>query len=73
MRTGMLNKRLKEREWVMAKFVMECPNCGKYVQASTVFFAKKKIDCESHYDVDKPPELFTLPKRTHTSSLYHIE
>ena len=29
----------------MAKFVMECPNCGKYAEASEGFFARKIIDC----------------------------
>ena len=29
----------------MAKFLIECPECGRYVEASTGFFAKKKIDC----------------------------
>ncbi len=29
----------------MAKFVMECPECGRYVEAKTGFFAKKQIDC----------------------------
>ncbi len=29
----------------MAKFVIECPECGRYVEASTGFFAKKKISC----------------------------
>lgn len=29
----------------MAKFVIECPVCGRYAEASTGFFAKKKIDC----------------------------
>lgn len=29
----------------MAKFVIECPKCGRYVEASTGFFAKKKISC----------------------------
>ncbi len=27
------------------KFVIECPRCGRYSEASTGFFAKKKIDC----------------------------
>ena len=36
----------------MAKFVMECPNCGKYVQARTSFFARKKINCACGYTVD---------------------
>ena len=29
----------------MAKFVIECPSCGRYAEASTGFFAKKKIKC----------------------------
>ncbi len=29
----------------MAKFVIECPVCGKFAEAKTGFFAKKKIDC----------------------------
>ena len=33
----------------MSKFVMECPNCGKYVEAKTGFFAKKHIDCACGY------------------------
>ena len=31
----------------MAKFAIECPVCGKYAEAKTGFFAKKKIDCSS--------------------------
>ena len=29
----------------MAKFVIECPVCGRYAEAKTGFFARKKIDC----------------------------
>ncbi|MBQ8318729.1 MAG: SPFH domain-containing protein [Lachnospiraceae bacterium] len=29
----------------MAKFAIECSSCGKYAEASTGFFARKKIDC----------------------------
>ena len=29
----------------MAKFAIECPVCGKYAEAKTGFFAKRKIDC----------------------------
>jgi len=29
----------------MAKFVIECPSCGRFAEASTNFFARKKIDC----------------------------
>ena len=36
----------------MAKFVIECPRCGKYVEAKTVFFARRKIDCACGYTID---------------------
>lgn len=29
----------------MSKFVIECPSCGKFAEAKTGFFARKKIDC----------------------------
>ena len=31
---------------------MECPNCGKYVEAKSGFFARKKIDCTCGYTID---------------------
>ena len=33
----------------MSKFVMECPNCRKYVEASTGFFSRKTITCSCGY------------------------
>ena len=36
----------------MSKFVIECPNCGKYAEAKTGFFARKKIDCVCGYTID---------------------
>lgn len=36
----------------MAKFVIECPSCGRYAEASTGFFAKKKIDCACGYTIN---------------------
>ena len=36
----------------MAKFVMSCPNCGRYVEASTGFFARKKINCSCGYTIN---------------------
>ncbi|MBQ8797574.1 MAG: SPFH domain-containing protein [Oscillospiraceae bacterium] len=36
----------------MAKFVIECPNCGKYAEANTGFFARKKIDCTCGYTIN---------------------
>ncbi len=36
----------------MAKFVIECPNCGKYAEAKSGFFARKKIDCACGYTIN---------------------
>lgn len=36
----------------MSKFVIECPNCGRYAEAKTGFFARKKIDCACGYTID---------------------
>ncbi|MDO4620774.1 MAG: SPFH domain-containing protein [Lachnospiraceae bacterium] len=36
----------------MASFVMECPSCGRYVEAKTGFFARKKIDCTCGYTIN---------------------
>ena len=43
----------------MAKFVMECPNCGKYVEAKTGFFARKKIDCTCGHVINIRTEKLT--------------
>jgi len=41
----------------MAKFVIECPSCGKYAEARTGFFAKKHLECSCgntiHVKTDK--------------------
>ena len=36
----------------MAKFVIQCPSCGKYAEAKTGFFARKKIDCACGYTIN---------------------
>ncbi len=36
----------------MAKFVIECPHCGRFAEARTGFFARKKIDCACGYTID---------------------
>ena len=36
----------------MSKFVIECPNCGRYAEAKTGFFARKKIDCACGYTIN---------------------
>ena len=35
----------------MAKFVMECPSCGRYVAAKTGIFARRKIECECGHTI----------------------
>lgn len=35
----------------MSKFVIECPSCGRYAEARTGFFARKKIDCACGYTI----------------------
>ncbi len=36
----------------MPKFVIECPTCGKFAEARTGFFARKKIDCACGYTIN---------------------
>ena len=36
----------------MSKFVIECPNCGKFAEAKTGFFARKKIDCACGHTIN---------------------
>ena len=40
----------------MSKFVIECPNCGKYAEAKTGFFASKKIYCACGNVIDVQTE-----------------
>ena len=40
----------------MAKFVIECPNCGRYAQARSGFFARKKIQCSCGYTINVKTE-----------------
>jgi len=43
----------------MAKFVIECPRCGKYAQARSGFFAKKKVECACGHIIDIRTEKLT--------------
>ena len=36
----------------MARFVSRCPQCGKFAEAKTGFFARKKIDCACGYTIN---------------------
>ena len=43
----------------MAKFVIECPKCGKYAQARSGFFAQKKVECACGHIIDIRAEKLT--------------
>ena len=45
----------------MSKFVIECPSCGRYAEAKTGFFARKKIDCACGHTINLRTE--TLSSR----------
>lgn len=49
----------------MSKFVIECPNCGCYAEASTGFFARKKIDCSCGYTIDVRTDKLTSRRCPH--------
>ena len=49
----------------MSKFVIECPNCGRYAEAKAGFFAKKKIDCTCGYTIDVRTDKLTSRKCPH--------
>lgn len=46
----------------MSKFVIECPKCGKYAEAKTGFFARKKIDCACGNTIDVRTEKLATRK-----------
>lgn len=49
----------------MSKFVIECPQCGKFAEAKTGFFARKKIDCACGYTIDVRTDKLTARKCPH--------
>ncbi len=49
----------------MPKFVIECPSCGKYAEAKTGFFARKKIDCACGYIIDVRVDKLTARQCPH--------
>ena len=51
--------------YTMSKFVIECPNCGKYAEAKTGFFARKKIDCACGYTINVRTDKLAARKCPH--------
>lgn len=49
----------------MSKFVIECPSCGRYAEAKTGFFARKKIDCACGYTINVKTDKLTSRECPH--------
>ena len=54
----------------MSKFVIECPNCGKYAQASTGIFAKRKIACDCGHTIHVKTEKLATRTCPHCGNLF---
>lgn len=49
----------------MAKFIIECPNCGTYQEASTGFFSRKILECKCGKVIDVKKERFVIKECPH--------
>ncbi len=49
----------------MAKFAIACPKCGKYAEAKTGFFARKKIECSCGNIIDVRTDKLASKKCPH--------
>lgn len=54
----------------MGKFVIECPNCGKYAEAKTGVFARKNIDCDCGYKIHIKTERLTTRTCPHCGNMF---
>lgn len=53
----------------MSKFVIECPSCGKFAEAKTGFFARKKIDCACGYTINVRTDKLISRECTHCGNV----
>ena len=49
----------------MSKFVIECPSCGRFAQARTGFFARKKIQCTCGHVINVRTEIMASRQCPH--------
>lgn len=49
----------------MSKFVIECPSCGRFAEAKTGFFARKKIDCACGFVINVRTDRLTSRRCAH--------
>ncbi len=54
----------------MSKFVIECPSCGRYAEAKTGFFARKKIDCACGYTINVRTDKLVTRTCPHCGNLF---
>ncbi len=54
----------------MGKFIMECPSCGKYAEAKTGFFARRKIDCSCGYTIHIRTDKISTRTCPHCGNLF---
>ncbi|MBP3685367.1 MAG: SPFH domain-containing protein [Oscillospiraceae bacterium] len=54
----------------MSKFVIECPQCGRYAQAKTGFFARKFIDCDCGHTINVRTERMVTRTCPHCGNLF---
>lgn len=53
----------------MGKFVIACPSCGRYTEASTGFFAKKQIPCSCGYTIQVKTDRMTTRECPHCGNM----
>ena len=49
----------------MASFVIECPDCGRYVEIGTGLFAKKRVKCACGHTISANSDKMTSKKCPH--------
>lgn len=54
----------------MSKFVMECPSCGKYVEAKTGVFARRKIECDCGHTIHVKTDKLTARTCPHCGNVF---
>lgn len=54
----------------MPKFVIECPSCGRYAEAKTGLFARKKIDCACGHTIDVKLERIVARTCPHCGNVF---
>lgn len=54
----------------MSKFIIECPSCGRYAEAKTGLFARKKIDCTCGHTIDVKLERIVARTCPHCGNVF---